>query len=170
MISTDDSIVHQCYIVSITTISCDFYCKPPWWDYLIRIQADKTQRAVAIIQSTALINRHQEMGFMKDNPHYAWPHVTKHCYRWLYCPFTLPHGDNFLNLEFGIEGHFRRENLTSFLAEWKTLLTIARPGREPTTSHTPRLHNKQGVPHTTCSAIGSRYGHVHYQPISGGHS
>ena len=28
------------------------------------------------------------------------------------------------------------------------------PGREPTTSHTPRLHNKQGVPHPTCSASG----------------
>ena len=37
--------------------------------------------------------------------------------------------------EFGIEGHFRRENLTSFLVGWKTLLTI----REPTTSRTPRL-------------------------------
>ena len=29
-----------------------------------------------------------------------------------------------------------------------------RPGREPTTSRTPRLHNKQGVPHPTSSATG----------------
>ena len=53
-----------------------------------------------------------------------------------------------LNLEFGIEGHFRRENLTSFL-----VTILPRPWREPTTSHTPRLHSKQGIPHPTRSAI-----------------
>ena len=71
--------------------------------------------------------------------------------------YTSPRDYVFQNfLKFGIEGHFRRENLTSFLVGRKTLLTIARPGREPTTSRTPRLHNKQGVPHPTCSAIGRR--------------
>ena len=57
-------------------------------------------------------------------------------------------------LEFGIEGHFRRENQVpvSWLDE-KLSLLLLRPGREPTTSRTPRLHNKQGVPHPTCSAI-----------------
>ena len=34
---------------------------------------------------------------------------------------------------------------------------ISPAGREPTTSRTPRLHNKQGVPRPTRSAIGRRY-------------
>ena len=34
---------------------------------------------------------------------------------------------------------------------------IAPVGRELTTSRTPRLHNKQGVPHPTRSAIGRWY-------------
>ena len=38
----------------------------------------------------------------------------------------------------------------------KLFLLLPRPGREPTTSRTPRLHNKQGVPHPTCSATGRR--------------
>ena len=37
---------------------------------------------------------------------------------------TFPRG-RLMYLEFGIEGYFGRENLTSFLAGWKTLLTIA---------------------------------------------
>ena len=42
------------------------------------------------------------------------------------CNLHSPHRDYIVpNLEFGIEGHFRRENLTSFLVGWKTLLTIA---------------------------------------------
>ena len=53
--------------------------------------------------------------------------------------------------EFGIEGQFRRENLTRFMVGWNTLLP--RPGREPTTSRTPMLPNKQGVPHPTRSEI-----------------
>ena len=69
--------------------------------------------------------------------------------------YTSPQGLGISEfLEFEIEGHFRRENLTSFLVGWKTLLTIASVGREPTTSRTPRLQNKQGVPHPTRSAIG----------------
>ena len=47
------------------------------------------------------------------------------------------------NLDFGLEGHFRRENLTS-----------CRSGHELTTSRTPKLHNKQGVPCPIHLAIG----------------
>ena len=38
----------------------------------------------------------------------------------------------------------------------KLSLLLPRPGREPTTSRTPRLHNKQKVPRPTRSAIGRR--------------
>ena len=65
--------------------------------------------------------------------------------------YTSPWG--IPNLEFAIEEHFRTENFTSFLAGWKTLPTIALQVREPTTSRTPILHNKQGFPHATRSAM-----------------
>ena len=74
------------------------------------------------------------------------------------CNLHFPTGTTYFRffLEFGIEGHFRRENLVSWLDE-KLSLLLSRAGREPTTSRTPRLHNNQGVPHPTRSAIGRRY-------------
>ena len=51
------------------------------------------------------------------------------------CNLHFPTGTTYFRflLEFGIEGYFRRENLTSFLVGWKTLLTIA-----PAGERTPR--------------------------------
>ena len=73
------------------------------------------------------------------------------------CNLHFPTGDYLFQnfLEFGIEGHFRRENLTSFLVGWKTLLTIAPAGaRTHDLPHTQTSY-KQEVPHPTRSATHS---------------
>ena len=74
------------------------------------------------------------------------------------CNLHFPTGDYLFQnfLEFGIEGEKGEKTLpVSWLYE-KLSLLLPRPGREPTTSRTPRLHNKQEVPHPTRSAIGRR--------------
>ena len=62
--------------------------------------------------------------------------------------------------EFGIEGHFRIENLTSFLVGWKTLLTIAPAGA--------RTHD---LPHTQTSyqprsPTPYSFGHIQHHVIT----
>ena len=64
---------------------------------------------------------------------------------------TLPHGG------LRISEFFRICRRAFQVASYEKLsLLLPRPGREPTTSRTPRLHNKQEVPHPTRSAIGRR--------------
>ena len=75
------------------------------------------------------------------------------------CDLHFPTGTTyfrfFLNLEYkDISGE--KTLPVSWLDE-KLSLLLPRPGREPTTSRTPRLHNKRGVPHPTHSAIGRRF-------------
>ena len=51
---------------------------------------------------------------------------------------------------------FQEKTLPVSWLDEKLSLLFPRPGREPTTSRTPRLNDKQGVPHPTRSAIGRR--------------
>ena len=60
--------------------------------------------------------------------------------------YTSPRGQ-LPNLSFWIEGHFRRGHTVSWQDETLFLL-LSRPGQEPTTSHTPRLHITNKESHT----------------------
>ena len=70
----------------------------------------------------------------------------------MFCNLHFPKG---MISEFRIEWHFRIENLYIPVCwqDEKNLLILSRSGRELTTSRTPMLYNKQGVPHPTCSVI-----------------
>ena len=75
------------------------------------------------------------------------------------CNLHFPTGTTyfriFLNLEW--KGISEENTLPVSWLDEKLSLLFPRPGREPTTSRTPRLHSKQGVPRPTRSAIGRRF-------------
>ena len=80
------------------------------------------------------------------------------------CNLNFPTGTTYLRFffEFGIESRRAFQERMRIICIYqsyqfpgwmKNSLLLPRPGREPTTSRTHRLHYKQGVPHPTCSAI-----------------
>ena len=70
------------------------------------------------------------------------------------CNLHFPTGTTYFRIFLNLEqkGTSGEKTLPVSWLDEKLSLILPRPGREPTTSRTPRLHNKQGVPRPTRSA------------------
>ena len=74
------------------------------------------------------------------------------------CNLHFPTGNTYFRIFQNLEqkGISGEKTLPDSWLDEKLSLLLPRPGREPMTSRTPRLHNKQGVALPTHSAIGRR--------------
>ena len=70
------------------------------------------------------------------------------------CNLHFHTGTTYFRFFLELKGISGEKTLPVSWLDEKLSLLLPQPWREPTTSRTPRLPNKQGIPHPTHSAIG----------------